>query len=103
MQILLKRVAVLTLGCLTVFGGIVGLVLPIIPGILLLFIGALVLSSECAWIREMLKRLRIRFPVVDGAFEHVSVRYADWWHRFRFDTADPEVRSRTKSTLRGDA
>jgi len=102
MQVLLKPVCILALGWVAVFGGIMRLVLPIIPGALLVFIGALILSSECAWIREMLKRLRIRFPVVDRAFKHFSVRYVNWCHRFRLDAVDPEARSSTNATLHTD-
>ena len=47
------------------------------------------LSSECAWIRKILKRLAIRVPVVGRAFKYVSVGYVDWCRRFRFDAADP--------------
>jgi uncharacterized membrane protein YbaN (DUF454 family) len=41
-QILLERVAILALGWVAVLGGIMGLVLPIVPGTMLLSIDALV-------------------------------------------------------------
>jgi len=42
MQILLERVAILPLEWVAVLGGIMGLLLPIIPGTMRLFIGTLV-------------------------------------------------------------
>lgn len=88
MQVLLERIAILAVGWVTVLDGIMSCFSR-------LFLepcsySSALLSSECACIREMLERLRIRIPVVHRAFKYVSVRYVDWCRRFRFDAADPK-------------
>jgi len=56
----LKRVAILALGWSLVLGGIIGLFLPIVPGVFLIVAGALMLSPQCAWLRRALEKCRAR-------------------------------------------
>ena len=65
MKKLLKRCAVLVLGWMFVLGGVIGLFLPIIPGGLLLGIGALMLSSKSVWVQRMLEKVVARFPALN--------------------------------------
>jgi len=65
MKKLLKRSAVLVLGWILVLGGVLGLFLPIIPGGLLLGIGALMLSSKSVWVQRMLEKVVARFPALN--------------------------------------
>lgn len=58
----LKRYAVLALGWLFIFLGILGLFLPILQGILFLTIGLILLSRESEWAAGKLDWLKTRYP-----------------------------------------
>jgi hypothetical protein len=68
-QKLPQRIAIITLGWILIFGGIVGLVIPIVPGGFLVVAGTLMLSPQCAWLRRTLENCRARFPLLERAFE----------------------------------
>jgi uncharacterized membrane protein YbaN (DUF454 family) len=70
----LQRVAVIALGWVFICLGIVGLVLPVVPGAVLIVVGALMLNPQWAWLRRMLEKCRVRFPVLAPAFK----RFAAW-------------------------
>lgn len=57
-----KRWLILLTGWGFVLLGIVGLVLPILQGILFLLIGLVILSSEYVWAHRVLEKLQKRFP-----------------------------------------
>ncbi len=57
-----KRWLILLTGWGFVLLGIVGLVLPILQGILFLLIGLVILSSEYVWAHHVLEKLQKRFP-----------------------------------------
>ncbi len=59
-----KRWAILGAGTVLVLLGILGLFLPVLQGILLLFLGLLVLSYEWPPAKRQLDRLRRRYPAV---------------------------------------
>lgn len=42
--------------------GVIGIVLPILPGIPFLLVGLIVLSSEYVWAHQLLREIRERFP-----------------------------------------
>lgn len=42
--------------------GVVGLLVPVLPGVLFLIAGLLILSTEYLWASHILTRLRRRFP-----------------------------------------
>ena len=58
----LQRVAVIALGWVFICLGIVGLVIPVVPGALLIVVGALLVNPQWAWLRRMLETCRVRFP-----------------------------------------
>ena len=58
----IRSIAVLVLGWALVVVGVIGLVLPVIPGGLLIAFGLLMLSTEHLWLRRALANLRARFP-----------------------------------------
>jgi uncharacterized membrane protein YbaN (DUF454 family) len=57
-----KRLLILLTGWGFVLLGIVGLVLPILQGVLFLVTGLVILSSEYVWAHRVLKKLQKRFP-----------------------------------------
>ena|ERR1700733_12043898 len=67
-----RRIGVVALGWVLILGGIVGLLVPIIPGAFLIVVGALMVNPQCAWLRSMLEKRRVRFPALASAFRRVS-------------------------------
>ena len=57
-----NRSVVLLIGWGLILLGVLGLLLPILPGIVLLLAGVSVLSSEYVWAHKILQRLRGSFP-----------------------------------------
>lgn len=55
--------------------GTIGLFLPL-PGVALMVLGLLVLSTEYVWAHHLIGRLRDRFPRTVGAVERYSSRTA---------------------------
>lgn len=82
------RVAVFALGGILILGGIAGLLLPIVPGGVLIFAGLIVLSSQSTWLRRMLVKCRVRFPFLRPALERVSSWNESWRNRFRNNPGD---------------
>jgi uncharacterized membrane protein YbaN (DUF454 family) len=58
----LKRTAIYISGWGFILLGIVGLVLPILQGILFILIGLFLLSTVSPWAARLLHRIRTRFP-----------------------------------------
>jgi uncharacterized membrane protein YbaN (DUF454 family) len=65
----LKRIAVYTVGWGFIVLGILGLVLPILQGVIFLLIGLYILSSISPWAARLLERLRRRFPRTSDQFD----------------------------------
>jgi hypothetical protein len=63
----MKTVVLLTTGWLCILVGAAGLVLPFVPGTVLLLIGVIFLSQHYNWARRLLARARVRFPRVWGS------------------------------------
>jgi uncharacterized membrane protein YbaN (DUF454 family) len=68
-----KRWAMLLAGWGFILLGIAGLFLPVLQGILFLFIGLLILSSEYVWAHRLLTNLRERYPTVTQRAHAASV------------------------------
>lgn len=77
----IKRVVVVVTGWAFVLLGIAGLFLPILQGVLFIFIGLAILSSEYIWAHHLLLKIRNRFPGVSSKAEKGVKRAADWLHR----------------------
>jgi uncharacterized membrane protein YbaN (DUF454 family) len=70
----MKRVAVIASGWSLLLLGLAGLVLPVLPGVLLLIIGLSVLSVEYAWAHRWLTALRSRFPVLNRKAQEIHAQ-----------------------------
>ncbi|CAN0559873.1 unnamed protein product [Laminaria digitata] len=79
----LKRYAVLGLGWLFVFLGILGLFLPILQGILFLTIGLVLLSRESEWAAGKLNWLKTRYPRFGKTYDEADRRALRLWERLR--------------------
>ena len=62
MKAFFKRFFKLALGWVLLLLGIAGLFLPILQGMLFIFLGVALLSTQSEWVRRGLEALRARFP-----------------------------------------
>jgi hypothetical protein len=62
-----RKIVVLVIGSTIVLVGIAGLILPIMPGWLIIFPGLALLATEFAWARWILKRARQQYEQVKDA------------------------------------
>ncbi len=61
--------------------GIVGLVLPFLQGILFILVGLIILSSQYAWARSLLEKLRSRFPKIARMADETAAKATAWLDR----------------------
>ncbi len=78
MKAQIKRAAVLVVGWTFILVGIVGLFLPVLQGMLFIFIGLLILSSEYVWAHSLLQKIRRKFPKVAHWAELAEERARGW-------------------------
>ena len=76
-----KRILVLIAGWSFILLGIVGLFLPLLQGVLFIFVGLVILSSQYARARLLLRRLRERFPKIGRIADAATATAANWLHR----------------------
>ena len=81
MRTKLKKFALAFSGWSFVLLGIIGLFVPILQGILFLLIGLLILSIQYAWARQVLGKVRKRFPTAAQRFEQASSGATTWLRR----------------------
>jgi len=83
------RLSVLVIGWGFILLGFVGLFLPVLQGILFLFIGLVILSSEYVWAHRLVIKLRERFPKLSRTADEATAKAADWLQRlYRHGRAD---------------
>ena len=83
-----KRWLVLLGGWGFVALGVVGLFLPVLQGVLFLLIGISILSTEYAWARWLLRKLRERFPSFSARIEAAKARAREWMKHFSLIKSD---------------
>jgi predicted PurR-regulated permease PerM len=70
----LQRVAVIALGWVLICCGIAGLALPVVPGAVLIVVGALMVNPQLRWLRRRLEKCRVRFSVLASASRRLCAR-----------------------------
>lgn len=78
----MRRWLKIAVGWAFVVLGLVGLVLPILQGILFLAIGLGILAQESAWARMQLEKLRGRYPQLSETFDKASDKMNSIYGRF---------------------
>jgi hypothetical protein len=76
-----KRILVLIAGWGFIVLGILGLFLPVLQGVLSLFVGLIILSSEYGWAHRLLSRLRERFPRIGHTADLAAEKASPWLRR----------------------
>ena len=77
----IKRYAILGLGWVFIFLGILGLFLPILQGILFLTIGLILLSRESVWAAAKLDWHKTKYPRFGATYEEAERRATRLWHK----------------------
>ena len=72
---MVKRVAFNAAGWVLLLLGIIGLVLPVLPGLLFLIVGLSLLSLEYQWAHRWMEPLRRRFPKAEKKIELFFARH----------------------------
>ena len=70
----LKHTAIHVAGWGFILLGIVGLVLPILQGLLFILVGLLLLSTVSPWAARVLEKLRRRFPRISATLDRATPR-----------------------------
>ena len=71
---MVKRYSLMAAGWALLPLGVVGLFLPVLPGVLFLVIGLSILSVEYEWARRWMAALRSRFPGTDKKLQGIIAR-----------------------------
>jgi hypothetical protein len=72
-----QRFAAIALGWIFILGGVAGLFLPVLPGIVLIFAGALMVSPQNKWLQNAREKCRVRFPFLEQACRRSGGE--SWW------------------------
>ncbi|HEY6967742.1 MAG TPA: PGPGW domain-containing protein [Candidatus Angelobacter sp.] len=80
---LIKAVIVVVTGWLLIVAGVAGLVLPIIPGTILVVVGVMLLSRHNSRARRLLAASRKRYPQVWRSIHSYRSRLKRFWMRLK--------------------
>ena len=72
---MVKRYSLMAVGWALLPLGVVGLFLPVLPGVLFLIIGLSILSVEYEWARRWMTALRSRFPGTGKKLQGIIARF----------------------------
>ncbi len=65
----MKKIVIYVVGWTFLLIGVVGLVLPVLQGILFICVGLLILSKESPWAHRLLLRIKKKYPKIGGVLE----------------------------------
>jgi uncharacterized membrane protein YbaN (DUF454 family) len=71
--------------------GVVGLFLPILQGVLFIFLGLAILATESRRVRDLMERLKRFHPGPWRRAEAMKRRISQWLHPKRREESDKEV------------
>lgn len=72
------RLTLLTLGYFFLVLGAIGIVAPVLPGWIFIFVGLIILGKYAAWARRWLSWLKARHPHVDRFIGRAEVMATRW-------------------------
>jgi uncharacterized protein YqgC (DUF456 family) len=75
----MRKVGFAVSGWIIISLGIAGLALPFVPGLVLIVVGLVILSSQYVWAQRTLALLRRKFP---KAVQFADIQLASLMHRF---------------------
>ena len=75
----MKKVGFTVSGCILIGLGTAGLALPFVPGVVLIVLGLVILSSHYVWAQGTLVWLRRKFP---KTLQFADLQLASWRQRF---------------------
>jgi uncharacterized membrane protein YbaN (DUF454 family) len=78
MKRLVKRILILSLGWMFIVLGILGLFLPVLQGILFLFIGIFLVSRESKTVHRQVEKLRKRYPRFEYYMDKAGEKVRGW-------------------------
>jgi uncharacterized membrane protein YbaN (DUF454 family) len=73
-----KRIAIYWAGWMFIVLGLLGLVLPVLQGILFLLIGLSLLSNSSPWAAKILNRVRERFPKIGKTYDEAMIKAKEY-------------------------
>ena len=73
-----KKIPLLLFGWGFIFGGMLGIMFPILPGALFVIMGLLILSSEYVWANHLLQKIRVRFPALSSRLNQAAAKAHKW-------------------------
>ena len=79
----IKAVILIVTGWLFILAGVAGLVLPVVPGAILLVGGVMLLSRHYAWARRLLAAGRRRYPQVWRSIHNYRATLKRFWIRLK--------------------
>lgn len=70
----LKEILIIVAGWILLILGFIGLFLPVLQGVLFIFIGLYILSHKSPWAYKLLNKLKYRFPRLTGKFKEAQLK-----------------------------
>ena len=77
----MKTIALQAVGYFFLVLGIIGLVVPVLQGILFISIGLIVLAKTAPWAERLLKRFREKCPDAGRLIDKAEAKVEDWGRR----------------------
>ncbi len=76
----MSRYVRIVLGSIFLVLGVAGLALPLLQGVILIFLGVLLLAKDIPLFARIAEWVRSRFPELSRTAEDAKRRVTQWWH-----------------------